>query len=198
MYNLCIWISLVGGFAVKEPVANKALVQGDIGSSEYSTALTATVGITLNSRDTVCKGSTIRLTYDDMRLTRDIISIGSIYFPDMMTYTASPASAIDVTHLTAFDIGCTAGCEAFNMFIVIVKTGSSNTQGVSYGSTGTCCIEVLGNSATQQIDVGASIDVTTTENALFHLCRVTHTATISIVPYCGSFLDVDIRMIFPS
>jgi predicted aconitase with swiveling domain len=83
-------------------------------------------------------------------------------------------------------------------FLAYVKTGRCNTQGVSYGAAGACSIEILDDSATQQIDVGASIDVTTTENALFHLCRVTHTATVSIVPNGSSFVDVDVRMVFPS
>ena len=198
MYNLCIWIGLIRRFAVKEPVANKALVQGDIGSSEYSTALTATVGITLNGRDTVCKGSTVCLTYDDVCLTRDIGCIRSIDISDMLTHTASPATTIDITYLATFDIGCTAGCEAFNMFVFVVKTGRCHAEAVTHGATGACSIEVFDDCATQQIDVGASIDVTTTENALFHLCRVTHTATISIVPNGSSFVDVDVRMVFSS
>ena len=87
----------------------------------------------------------------------------------MLAHTASPAAAIDVSHLSAFDIGCTAGCEALNVFAIVVKTGRCNAQGVSYGSTGTCCIKVLDNSSTKQIDIGISIYVTATENALTHL-----------------------------
>ena len=68
-------IGLVRRFIVKEPVTYKALVQGDVRSTEYSTTLTATVGITLDGRNTVCKGSTINLSDDDVCFTRNIISV---------------------------------------------------------------------------------------------------------------------------
>ena len=169
MYNLCIWIGLIRRFAVKELVTDKSVVQGDVGSTENSTTLTATISITLDGRNTVCKGSTVWLTYNNVRLTGNIISIRSIDFSSMFAHTSSPATAIDITHLPTFDIGIAAGSEAINMFAIVVKTGSSNTQGISYSSTSTCSIEVLDNSSTQQINIGASINVTTTEDALFYL-----------------------------
>ena len=91
--------------SVEVAIADKSIVEGDVGRSEYRTTFTTTVSITLDGRNTVDEAGAIQLTNDDVRLTKNITCRGITDSADVITYTTSPSAAIDVTCRTTFDIG---------------------------------------------------------------------------------------------
>ena len=86
-------------------IADKSIVDCDVGRSEYRATFTTAVSITLDSWNTVDEAGAIQLTNDDVRFTKDITCRGITDSADVITYTTSPSAAIDVTCRTTLDIG---------------------------------------------------------------------------------------------
>ena len=108
-------IAVARRHSIETTIANKALVKCDVGRTEYGTALTTTVGITLDSRNTVDETGTVELTDGDMCLTEDVISRTLADGTFMIAHTASPAATIDVTGCTALNIGI--GCSPNQQYL---------------------------------------------------------------------------------
>ena len=96
---------------LEEAVTDIALLERDIRRTEYGTTLTATVGVTLNGRQTIDKVSCIGFTDNDMCLARDIARRRGTDGTVMIAYAAFPAATIDVTGRTALDISIGTGNE---------------------------------------------------------------------------------------
>ena len=175
--ELCSWIStrLVNEIAI----TNITLVQRDVGSTEYRTALTTTIGVTLDGRKTVDEARAVLLTDDDVCLTRNVGCGCSADVTRMVSHSTCPSAAIDVTCRAALDIGIGRGDEVC-------------TKEVIDGSHSTGSIEVLIDLSTEQGDVGGAIDVTTADKYVVFL---TKSSTISIVAYICTFVDDDIGVI---
>ena len=103
LYILEVFICCRHGIEVT--ITNKAFIERNVSRTKYGTALTATVGVTINGRNTIDKTGAVELTYDDMRLTEDVICCGITNFSSMITYTTLPTATIDVTGRTTLNIG---------------------------------------------------------------------------------------------
>ena len=160
-------------------ITDVTLVQCDIGRSKHGTTLTATIGITLDGRNTVDKRSAIEVADDNMGLTRNIVCGCIADSTRMVSHCTCPSATIDVTTGTALDIG-------------IGRCGEVSAKEVIDCSHSTGSIEVLIDLSTEQGDVGGTIDVTTTDKLVVCL---TKSATISIVTYISTFVDDDVGVI---
>ena len=60
---------------VKPPVADIAITHGDMRRAEYRTTLAATIGITLDGRQTIDEAGTSKVTDDHISLTGNVIFV---------------------------------------------------------------------------------------------------------------------------
>ena len=134
-------------------VTDITIIQRDVGSTEDGTTFTATVGITLNGRNTIEETRTVFLTDNHMRLARDISGIRTSYRTAMQAYTTAPATAINVTCCTALDIGIGRSDER------LIEVVGSNVVFIVHRTYCSCGIEILGDLTTQQGDVSCSVNI---------------------------------------
>ena len=139
--------------AIEVTITDKALVERNIRGSEYGTTLTTTVGITLNSGNTVKETGTVELTDDDVCLTEDVTRRAFTDGSSMIAYTTLPATTIDVTCCTTFDIGISRSDE------IIIEIILRNIVFIVYRTHGTCSIKVFRHLTTKQGDVGCSVHI---------------------------------------
>ena len=150
-------------------ITDKTFVERDVGCAEYRTTLTAAISVTLDGRNTIEEAGTIQLTNNDICLTKDITCCSGINLTSVITYAASPTTAIDITCCTALDIGIGRSDER------LVEVVICYVIFVVHRTYGTSGIEVLCYPTAQQGDVGCSVNVT----GIGSIC-VTQTTTVSV------------------
>ena len=169
-------------------VAYVAIQHRKVGSAPYGSTLTTTVGITCDSRNAVvvieisgaicCCQIVFVYADNDVRLARNVISIGCSNTAVVMSYSSCPSTTIYVTHLTTLYVSSRAGKERFYC------------QAVFHRSRCSCSIEVVINGATQQVDVCGTIHVAA-------VCYITMTKTAAIAITCHgcSLVYVDVSVV---
>ena len=164
---------------IKMTITDKALVERNIRGSEYGTTLTTTVGITLDSGNTVKETGTVELTDDDVCLTEDVTRRAFADGSSMIAYTTLPATTIDVTCCTTFDIGIGRSDE------IIIEIILRNIVFIVHRTYGTGGIEVLRYLTTQQGDVGCSVHIA----SICSIC-ITEATTIGVGTAQASIIHI--------
>ena len=85
-------------------ITNISIVDGDIGIAVDGTTFTTTIDVTGDGRNTIGIAGTILLANNYVGFTVSVVVCYITDFTSMMTHRASPATTIDVTYRTAFDI----------------------------------------------------------------------------------------------
>ena len=180
---------------IEVAIADKALVERDVRGSEYSTALTAAICVTLDSGNTVDEAGTVELTDGDLCLAEDITRRACADGSWVIAYTTLPSAAIDVTGRTALNIGMGSGNEG------IVKVVGSYIVSVVHGTHRTGSIEILGHLTAKESDKGGSMNITrigrigVTKTATVGVSS-TKTTSIHIAADISTLVDADVGVIF--
>ena len=160
-------------------ITDKALVKRDVGRAEHSTTLTTAIGVTLDSRKTIDETGSVKLTNDDVSLTKDVTRRAFTDGSSMITYATFPTAAIDVTGRTTLNIGIGRSNE------IIVEIILGYFVFVVHRTYSTCCIEVLGYLTTKQGDIGGAVYIT----GIRSIC-ITQTATVGVSAAQASVIHI--------
>ena len=126
-----------------------------------------------------------------MRLAVDIVVI-VVNVADqslMITHATSPATAIDVTHHAALDIGIGTGRKAVQVFV----TNSTYAKEVTHTTGRSCCIDIFIDSTAEQGNVSRAVDIT----GLIFL-HISQSTAVCIVDHGGPLVDDDVGVVFLS
>ena len=166
-------------------VTDATVVDGHVGRTEDTTALTTAIDIAVDSGNTVGETGAVEVADDNVRLAENIAGIVIVSHianqTIVITHTASPAATEDVTRHTALDVGIGTG-----LIIVLVCYVKEIVD-----TTGrTSRIDIFIDRTAKQSDIGRTIDIATQS------IRCTTIATaIGIAPYSGTLFDNDVGIV---
>ena len=115
-------------------ITDKSLVERDVRGSEYSTAFTASVGVTINGWNTIYETGAVKLANNDMCLAKDVTRRAFTDGSCVIAYATLPTTAIDVTSRSTLDIGICTGNE------IVVEVILFHLVFVVHRTHSTCCI----------------------------------------------------------
>ena len=188
-------VEVARGHCIEVSVADEALVERDIRGAEYGTTLATAVGVTLDGWDTVEEAVAVKLTNDDVCFAEDVIRRAFADGSGMIAHASPPTAAIDVTGLTALNIGMGAGNER------VAKVVSGHVVFIVDRSNRTCGIEVLCHRTAQQGDVGGAMYVARigriciTQTAAVGVCSA-KTAIVHIATDISTFVNQHVGVVF--
>ena len=142
LWNIFIFGGGIFRSRVLITVAYIALVHRDVGIAEDGAALTSAIDITGDGGDAADMAGAVGIANDHMGLAKLVAHI-VCHYPDgtfMVAHAAAPASAIDIAHGAALNVGIGTGSEALGIVRGIV---CADTEQVVDGSRRTGRIDIL-------------------------------------------------------